>query len=437
MPEIWYAVLAAVFVVYALIATRLDSLHVTGPMLFLALGVVAARLGLQNPLGVSTGSTSLLLTTLTLTLLLFSDASTIRLDRLRSSAGTPMRLLLIGLPLTVVAGLLVARGLLPFTGIGMPMLVATILAPTDVSLGLAMFHNEQVPSAVRRSINVESGLNDGLAAPFVALAIAVVLAEAQQISTPILDAAVEIAFGALGGVVIGVAGGALLLASSTSRWSSRASRAFGTLGLAVLCYLAAQAMHGNGFVAAFSGGLAFGAVVRDRVGDATEFAEQTGTLLSLAVWFIFGLAVEPILFGSAVGWQPVLYAVLSLTVLRMVPVAIALLGSGLHGSTNLFMGWFGPRGLASVIFLVHAVSELRLEGIDTGLLLSTAGWTVVLSVILHGVSAAPVAEWYAKRSVSFVPGSPELESDDTGALSLRLSWSQTSRAAHQAPPPAR
>jgi len=354
--------------------------------------------------------------TLTLSLLLFADASTIRLAELRKNRSTPMRLLLIGLPLTVIAGAVGARLLLPLEGTGMALLIGVVLAPTDVSLGLVMFANEKVPAGVRRGINVESGLNDGLAAPLVAIAISVVLAEASELTAPILDAAIQIGAGVGVGAVVGLLGGAALRASERAAWSSRASRSFASFGLAVLAYVASVVLHGNGFVAAFVGGLVFGAIAREHAEEAAGFAEESGSLMSLFVWFAFGFIVGPALFADA-GWQPILYAVLSVTVFRMLPVALALTRSGMQGSTQLFMGWFGPRGLASVIFLLDAVTEVRGDGIDTSLLVATAGWTIVLSVMLHGFSAGPVAVWYARRSESFPPGSPELEA--TGAIGTR------------------
>jgi NhaP-type Na+/H+ or K+/H+ antiporter len=207
-----------------------------------------------------------------------------------------------------------------------------------------------------------------------------------------------------------VAGGLLLRGSKRMGWSSAASREFAALGLALLAYGGAVLIHGNGFIAAFVAGLAFGALARDTAHAAARFSEETGTLLSLTVWFVFGAAVGPVLLHEGLQWRPIVYALLSLTVIRMVPVTLALLGKKVHWSTTLFIGWFGPRGLASVVFLLMALRSLEEAGIDTGLLLVTAGWTIMLSVILHGVSAGPVAAWYGRRAKSFPPGSPELES---------------------------
>jgi len=413
-----HALVALFFVAYALLAKRLERLNITGPMVFLAAGLLYRLLGLPELLTGLTEDIFMLLMTLTLALLLFADASTLQLAALRKSKSVPMRLLLIGLPLTVVAGWLGARGLLSLEGVGMAALIGVILAPTDVSLGLAMFSNEQVPPGVRRGINVESGLNDGFAAPLVAIAISVVLAEASELTAPIADAAVQILAGIGAGAIVGLLGGMAMRASQRQGWSSGPSRAFASFGLAVLAYVTSVAVHGNGFVAAFVGGLIFGAIVREQAEAAAVFAEETGSLLSLLIWFAFGMIIGPELAANGLAWEPVVYALLSLTLFRMLPVAISLYRTGLRGDTKVFMGWFGPRGLASVIFLLDAVAELHADGIDTSLLIATAGWTIVLSVMLHGVSAGPVAEWYAKRSRTFPPDSPELESSQ--AIGTRM-----------------
>ena len=410
MPTgLWYVALGALFVAYALGASRLNRANITGQMVFLALGAMTGLFGLADPSADLDPETFLTLITLTLVLLLFSDASNVGLAPLRRTANLPLRLLLVGLPLTILFGALGAWGVLAPEALGIALLIGVILAPTDVSLGLAMFGNERVPARVRRSINVESGLNDGVAAPLVAIAIAVVLAEAEQLSAPIVDAVVSIGLGAIAGIAIGAVGGALMRVSRARDWSTLHTRGFASFGLAVLAYVASEWIGGNGFVAAFVAGLIFGAVAGDEARDPVGFTEEAGTLLGLLVWFASGALIAPRLLSDGWAWQPILYAVLSLTLFRMLPVAISMWRSGLASSTQVFMGWFGPRGLASVVFLLHAVFALEEGGVGTGLLVSTVGWTVVLSVLLHGVSAGPVAAWYAHTSARFRPGSPEFE----------------------------
>ena len=404
-----FIVALAAIAAYAAVARRFERLNVTGPIVFTTLGLV---LGLAGMRFVTLGTTAEVVrqtTSVALVLLLFSDAATIDLAALRKDARIPLRLLLIGLPLTILLGAAAARLLYPALGIGLAVLIASILAPTDLSLGLAMFQNPNVPPRVSRVINVESGLNDGIAAPFVALATALAIAEFDKTSAPLLEAGVEIALGIVVGVVIGFLGAKMLSASKRSGWSSAGSRQFAALALALIAYTVALATHGNGFIAAFVGGITFGAVGRDDAVEAAGYSEETGTLLTLLVWLAFGMGVLPALVGAQLSWRPILYALLSLTVIRMIPVAIALIGTRLHGRTVLFAGWFGPRGLASVVFMLQALVILQHAGVAYAGVAATAGWTILLSVMLHGVSAGPVAGWYGRVSRTFAEGSPELE----------------------------
>ena len=272
-----------------------------------------------------------------------------------------------------------------------------------------MFRNPRVPDRVRRGINVESGLNDGIATPIVMLFIGIVIAEAEQTGSPIVTAIEEMAIGVGVGIAVGAIGGYLMRLSASRKWSTAASRQFAALTFALLAYGGALALEGNGFIAAFVGGIAFGAVNHQTATEAVRYTEKTGVLLTFVVWFIFGAAVAPLLLSDGLGWQPIVYALLSLTVVRMLAVALSLLGKKMHWSTVLFVGWFGPRGLASVAFLILALQSLSEAGIDTSLLAATAGWTILLSVILHGISAGPVATWYGSKAAGFAPGSPELE----------------------------
>ena len=404
-----YLILAGLIALYALGASRLEYLMVTGPIVFVVLGFVLGPnvAFLVNP---GTGSEIVrVITGLTLALLLFSDASSVNLRALRRDASVVTLLLFVGLPLAVIIGALSAWLVVPALGLATCALLAAILAPTDLSLGLAMFRNPRVPDRIRREINVESGLNDGIATPVVTLLIGLVIAESDHSAHPFVVAIEELAIGVALGVAVGIVGGLLMRLSLRRKWSSAASRQFAALAFALLAYGGALALHGNGFIAAFVAGITFGAVNHEAATEAVEYTEKTGVLLTLVVWFIFGAGIGPILVAEGLHWQPVVYALLSLTVVRMLAVALALLRKKMNWSTILFIGWFGPRGLASVVFLILAVESLHGAGIETTLLVTTAGWTILLSVILHGISAGPVAAWYGSKAAGFVPGSPELE----------------------------
>ena len=406
----WMA-FGALVVGYALVARRFEGRGITGPIVFVAVGLL---FGVTGRSGIELGRQSAALETLTalaLALLLFSDAATIDLRALRAAAAVPMRLLLIGLPATIILGALAAHALVPGVSWGVAALIAAILAPTDLSLGLAMFGDPRVPGRTSRAINAESGLNDGIATPFVTLFVALAISEFAHGVGPIRAASIELLLGIGIGVAAGCAGAWLLKRSEAARWSSGASRQFATFALALLTYFGATTLRGNGFIAAFVGGLAFGAIGHHEAARSAQYAEETGTLLTLLVWFVFGASVGPVLLGGELQWQPILYAVLSLTAIRMAPVAVALLGARLHPETVAFIGWFGPRGLASVVFLLQASLALSVAGEPTNILVTTAGWTILLSVIMHGASAGPIAAWYGKRAAAFPAGSPELEPD--------------------------
>lgn len=386
--------LAVVVVAYTLVASKLDRWWITGPMVFVAAGAILGPGGL-DVLPFSLGNeTVLTITELTLALLLFSDASTVRLSDVEGDSGLPRRLLFVGLPLTMIAGALLAYLMFPGIGWAAAALIATILAPTDAALGLAVVTNRSVPVRIRRALNVESGLNDGIATPFVTLFIAVVAADEGLGDTAWgFEALKQIGLAIVAAVVVGYLGGKLLALASQRGWTSGVSEQIGILALALLAYGGAVAIGGNGFIAAFAGGILFGAVTRRRLAEPVQFTETVGLSASFLVWAIFGaLFVGELLSQDLAAW-PLVYAVLSLTVIRMVPVAISLIGTRLRRATVAFMGWFGPRGLASVVFTLLALEEIE-RGSDGPMLLETVTWTILLSVVLHGISASPLAARY-------------------------------------------
>jgi NhaP-type Na+/H+ or K+/H+ antiporter len=388
-------VLAVVFVAYALMAARLDRWRITAPMVFVAAGLILGphALGIL-PFSLSS-TTVLTITELTLALLLFSDGSTVRLRDVEGDSELPDRLLFIGLPLTVAAGTLIASFLLPGVAWALAALIATILAPTDAALGLAVVTNRAVPVRIRKALNVESGLNDGLVTPFVTLFIAVTAAE-EHISGHewALEALKEIGLAAVAAAVVGIAGGKLLAFAKDQGWTSQVSEQIAILALALLAYSGSVAIGGNGFVAAFGGGILFRAVTRGRhLAAAGAFTETLGLTASFLVWAIFGALFVGGIFTQVHSARPILCAVLSLTVIRMVPVAVALTRAHLRPATTAFIGWFGPRGLASVVFTLIALEEFE-HSSDGKLLVEAATWTILLSVVLHGISAAPLAARY-------------------------------------------
>jgi sodium/hydrogen antiporter len=392
------ALFAVAIVLYAALAAWLGRWSVTMPMVFVAVGFLLGPGG-TGLLQLSPEAEEVKrLTEATLALLLFADASTLDLKQVRDDARLPLRLLTIGMVLTISLGTVAALGLLPAEGLAFAALLGAILAPTDAALGLPIFTNPQVPVRIRRVLNVESGLNDGIATPFVTLFVAFAVAtEASSRQAWLSTALLEIALGLLVGTVAGVVGGWLLLLAVRSHWTSGASEQIATLGLALFAYVGSLVIGGNSFIAAFVAGIVLGAVTRNRLAEPIEFTETFSTFLSLLVWGIFGAILVADAFRFATDWRPFAYAVLSLTVVRMVPVAIALRGTRLRGDTIALMGWFGPRGLASVVFTLLAFERFQEAGRPIDALVATATWTILLSVLAHGLSAKPLSAWYARR----------------------------------------
>ncbi len=399
-------VMTTVFL-WGAVSARLQRADLTAPIVFTGVGALLAALGLVHVR--STPETMRPLVELTLVWVLFADAARVRVQDLKADIGSYARLLAVGLPLTILLGWAFAAWLFPASDLWLALLVAGALAPTDAALGLPVVTNPAVPPRVRRLITVESGLNDGIATPVVMLAIAgVASAEALAGAAGLGEAAAQLAVGALVGGTVGFAGGGLLRWTRPRGWVAEGFAGAAVLALALVAYGTALVVHGNGFVAAFCGGLAFGATAGRRGSGEVEFVEQTSGLASLLVWLTFGAVAVPLVVDRFHG-SLVVYAVLSLTVVRMLPVALASIGSGLGRATVLFVGWFGPRGLASLVFALLALEELG-TGADEAV--SVIAVTVLLSVIAHGASAAPLAARYGRVAVpgdhTAGPGLPEL-----------------------------
>ncbi|HEV8274611.1 MAG TPA: cation:proton antiporter [Streptosporangiaceae bacterium] len=406
------AIVAALVFGWGTLSARLERFDVTAPITF----VVAGLLLTHGPLAflAVAPSNELIkeLAEFTLVLILFSDASRVGLHELRADAGLYLRLLGVALPVTIGLGTLLALALFSGGSIWLALLVGAALAPTDAALGAGMMANPAIPARIRRLINVESGLNDGIATPFVSIAIAGAATGGEIAGHGPAAAAAELAVGLLVGVALGGIGGLLVNAARQRAWIAEGFAGSAGLGLAVCTYASALALHGNGFIAAFVGGLAFGTARSRRGEPLVPFVEETGALVSLLVWLTFGaVAVAPAV--ESLTWQIVLYATLSLTVIRMLPVAVALIGAGLGRATVALVGWFGPRGLASVVFALLALEELGDRTAHTAVAVITI--TVMISVVAHGATADPVATRYARllgrqaggRTDAEVPGIPE------------------------------
>ena len=392
-----FAVIAAGVVLIGLVSKRLQGTIITAPMVFAAFGLLIgeaafglARLDFGH--GFIHG-----LAEVTLILVLFSDAARIDLRQLRRDHNLPVRMLLIGLPLVILLGTLIALALPLGLSLWEAALLAAILAPTDAALGQSVVSNPLVPTRIRQALNVESGLNDGIALPvvllFAGLASAAHAVEGAQ--NWILFAAKQITLGPLAGLIIGGLCAWLIDRAVAKGWMGESFEGPAILGVALLAYSGAEIVGGNGFIAAFVAGLVFGNHVRDRCRFVFEFAEAEGQLLTLLTFLIFGAVILPEAFGHF-GWSAALYAVLSLTVIRLIPIAVSLIGSGVQAPTIVFLGWFGPRGLASILFALFVLEAAEIPAADR--ILTVTVVTVTLSILAHGMTAAPAARRYSEMA---------------------------------------
>ena len=366
-------------------------------MVFVAAGAVLGPAGL-GVLDHSAESESVqLLAESALAIALFSDAARIDLKALRSNLYLPERLLGIGLPLTIVLGALLAAPLLPGLTIVEMALLATILAPTDAALGQQVVTDERVPLSIRQGLNVESGLNDGIAVPIYLVLLEAAKAEAASESTArfISVAAQQIGIGLVVGLGTGAVAGWVLHRFGERDWMDTAWRQVVMLAGAALAFALAGSLGGSGFIAAFVGGMAFGWIAKDRGLGTAHLSEEVSAVLGALVFLVAGAFGLVALRGA--GWRPFAYAAVSLTLVRMVPVALACMGTRLKPPSVAFLGWFGPRGLASIVFGIGML-EASLAG--QTLLAQTILATVLLSVFAHGITASPLAaacgRWYAR-----------------------------------------
>ena len=400
------AVLASVVFVFGLVSRRLEGTVLTAPLVFVAAGVILGPAGLGLVEFKLDDHTVLLLGEIALAIVLFTDAARTKLSALRQNEGLPLRLLGIGMPLTIALGAVVAALVLTDLTFWEAAIVGTVLAPTDAALGQAVVSNPRVPLRVRQALTVEAGLNDGLSVPFLALFLNLAVAEEelQPASYWIRFALEQVGLGVLVGAGVGMAGGWLVSLASKSGWMTDSSQRLALLALALIAWALADQLGGNGFIAAFVGGLVIGPTVK-RVGEQLIlFTEAEGQLLNLSVFFIFGVLVVGLI--QPLSWEVALYGLLSLTLIRMLPVAASLVGTRLRGVSMLFMGWFGPRGLASIVLGLIVVAEAPLLAGREQIELVVA-LTVLLSVLLHGITAAPLSAKYVRKVEEMAADVPE------------------------------
>jgi NhaP-type Na+/H+ or K+/H+ antiporter len=402
--------IALFLLLVGLVSGRLERSVLTLPMVFVTFGLLIGPVGL-NFIHLEVESEVIhLLAEATLVLVLFTDASRIDLKMLRRDHQLPLRLLGLGLPLTIAFGALIATVMFEQLSVWEAAVVAAILAPTDAALGQAVVSSPRVPVRIRQALNIESGLNDGIALPFVLilLSFAGAAEEAQPLSYWLQFAFAQLVFGSIVGIAVGYLGGKMVSWGMESNRMTHTFQQLVSLSLALAAFAGAELIGGNGFIAAFTAGLILGNTSRHICGCLYEFAEAEGLLLTLMAFMVFGAAaIWPA--AQQVDVTVVLYALLSLTVIRMLPVSISLLGSGVRPATHAFLGWFGPRGLASILYVLLVLERVQVEGREA--IFTIVIMTVLLSVFAHGLTAWPGASWYAEHADGMrakKPDCPEL-----------------------------
>ncbi|HTP65380.1 MAG TPA: cation:proton antiporter [Geobacteraceae bacterium] len=389
----------------SLVSRRLEQTVITAPIIFTAAGILidVAMPGV-DVLGLEREHL-LKLAELGLVMLLFTDASHIGLASLKGNENLPVRLLSVGMLLTILLGAVGALFFFPGLSLWEAGILAAILAPTDAGLGQVIVQSPRVPLRIRQALNVEAGLNDGLSVPFLMFFIAVSQAGTQGGGQVLLKYIWEqLGMGALVGIAVGLAGGWLLGAAHRREWMAKGMQQMGVVSLPILCIIACKPVGGSMFIAAYVAGLAVQWGFKEAGSHSAEFAEGWGQLFDFFVFLLFGIIVGRH-FGQ---FAPVhlLYAVISLSVVRMLPVAISLAGTRLSAATALVLGWFGPRGLASIVLgLVYLEEEANLPGEETIKMAVIA--TVLLSIFAHGFSALPGIDRYARRVATLDANAPE------------------------------
>jgi NhaP-type Na+/H+ or K+/H+ antiporter len=396
--------IALLVLLYGYISKALAAVNISGPMFFAGLGLLMSPLGFNVSRADINADFVIIIVEIALVLVLFSDAALLDLKLLRRSWRLPARLLIVALPITILLGTFTAQLIFPDEPAIYMLLLALLLTPTDAALGKAVVSDPKVPRKIRSTINVESGLNDGIIFPLVITVVAMITNDLTQAETGdshwfryVLQ---QVGFGALVGAGVGYLGAKLSVISVNKNWMVGSYQNLIPIALAILSFYLAEYLHGNGFIAAFFAGLLVGNTSIQAREHIEDFAESEGELLVLISFFLFGLAFVPQVIDY-VTIEVCIYAFLSLTILRMLPVMFSLLGAKLDGnkldiSSLTFLAWFGPRGIASILYVLIVAHEVGdIPGFET--LYATVMVTVFLSIIAHGLTAQPLANWYGKK----------------------------------------
>jgi NhaP-type Na+/H+ or K+/H+ antiporter len=389
------AILALFVFIYSLVAGRIERSMISGPMVFVVVGFLVGPSVLGWLDGDATNNDLRVMADLTLALILFIDAANADMSVLKRQFRIPSRMLLLGLPGAIILGFGFAA--LIFDGLSLyeAAILGTMLAATDAALGKAVITNEAVPARIREGLNIESGLNDGICVPILLFFIALAVSgdDGGHSRSALTLVTEEIGIGMTVGLGLALFGSTLMRWCFKQGWVTEIWMQVTVVGLAIASFSVAQSLHGSGYIAAFTGGLLFGHLAKDDTHKLVLAAEGAGETLALVTWFMFGSLVIGQAFGSF-SWEVVVYALLSLTVIRIVPIVLSLTGSGESIPSKMFLGWFGPRGLASIVF---AIIVINAKVPQAEFLSMVVVCTVFLSLVAHGISANPLAKRLGKK----------------------------------------
>ena len=423
MSEINLLLILACIALFALFSRPLGRRSLTPPLVFASLGLVLSPIGL-GWIDIDVDNKVVhVIAEVTLILVLFTDAARIDLKSLWSDHDLPVRMLLVGMPLTILAGLLVARVVFPELLLIEALVLAIILAPTDAALGQAVVSSPKVPQRIRQALNVESGVNDGIALPALLFVISLAVSghgnehDTNWVSFVLL----QLILGPMAGILIGWVGARAINSAIGKGFLNHEFCNIYLLSIAFISYLGADQVGGNGFIAAFAAGAVMGNTLKQVNEEIYEFAESDGQLLNLVIFFIFGVALLPQVWAH-INMKIIVYAILSLTLVRMVPVFLSLIGKHLRWETTIFLGWFGPRGLASILFVLLVLDHSDL--VQKSLVFNTVIVTVALSVVLHGLTALPGVNLYATALKICRLRGDDLTSEQRKVEPMRLRHSQ-------------
>jgi NhaP-type Na+/H+ or K+/H+ antiporter len=358
-------------------------------VLSVVLGIVLAATGVVE---VEVGDPSIVeLIELALILTLFSDGMFVERELLRRHWSPVARSLIIAMPITMGLLALAAKALFPDLDWAEAFLLAAVLSPTDPVVTSAVVTSKLVPSAVRHTLNLESGLNDGLALPFVLFFL--VLASpggdaggeaAKLFGEALVGAAIGIALGAIGGRLHHrLPGGGL-----TQRYEGIYAIGFGLVAFGL-----ADVTFGNGLIAAFVCGIAMGAAEHDVPQGFVEFAENTSAILQVLTFFVFGALIVATGFDHSIP-PLIVFVLFALLIARPVAVQLSFLRTGLPRSQKAFMAWFGPKGVASMLFALFVLKS----GVgEKELIFDVAALVILASIVAHGLTDTVGARWMARR----------------------------------------